>query len=67
MTNARDIMSGSPECASVSDSLVDAARKMRDLDVAPCRSAGRTIDWPGSSPTGTLSSSVWPTEGTRHR
>ena len=33
MTTARDIMSGSAECASVSDSLVDAARKMRDLDV----------------------------------
>jgi CBS domain-containing protein len=26
-------MSGSAECASTSDSLVDAARKMRDLDV----------------------------------
>ena len=33
MTTARDIMSGSAECASASDSLVDAARKMRDLDV----------------------------------
>jgi CBS domain-containing protein len=33
MTTARDIMSGSAECASASDSLADAARKMRDLDV----------------------------------
>ena len=33
MTTARDIMSGSPECASENDTLVDAARKMRDLDV----------------------------------
>jgi CBS domain-containing protein len=33
MTTARDIMSGSPECASVQDTLADAARKMRDLSV----------------------------------
>ena len=33
MTKARDIMSGGAECASVNDSLVDAARKLRDLDV----------------------------------
>jgi CBS domain-containing protein len=33
MPTARDIMTGSAECASVNDSLVDAARKMRDLDV----------------------------------
>jgi CBS-domain-containing membrane protein len=30
---ARDIMSTNVECASVNDTLVDAARKMRDLDV----------------------------------
>ena len=33
MPTARDIMTGSAECASVNDSLADAARKMRDLDV----------------------------------
>ena len=33
MTKARDIMNGGAECASVNDSLVEAARKMRDLDV----------------------------------
>jgi CBS domain-containing protein len=33
MTTARDIMTGGVECASESDTLVDAARKMRDLDV----------------------------------
>ena len=33
MTTARDIMSGGVECASEVDTLVDAARKMRDLDV----------------------------------
>jgi CBS domain-containing protein len=33
MATARDIMSGSAECARTSDTLVDAARKMRDLDV----------------------------------
>jgi CBS domain-containing protein len=33
MPTARDIMTGSPECAAVDDSLVDAARKLRDLDV----------------------------------
>ena len=33
MTTARDIMSGSAECASENDTLVDAARKMKDLDV----------------------------------
>jgi CBS domain-containing protein len=33
MVKARDIMTGTAECASVNDNLVDAARKMRDLDV----------------------------------
>ena len=33
MTTAREIMSGSAECAQTTDSLVDAAKKMRDLDV----------------------------------
>ena len=33
MSTARDIMTGSAECASVNDSLTDAARKMRDLEV----------------------------------
>ena len=33
MTTARDIMSPNAECAQASDSLQDAARKMRDLDV----------------------------------
>jgi CBS domain-containing protein len=33
MSTARDIMTGSAECASTTDSLADAARKMRDLDV----------------------------------
>jgi CBS domain-containing protein len=33
MSTARDIMSGSPECASVQDTLADAARKMRELSV----------------------------------
>jgi CBS domain-containing protein len=33
MTTARDIMTQSPECAAEDETLVDAARKMRDLDV----------------------------------
>jgi CBS domain-containing protein len=33
MPNARDIMTGSAECITVNDTLVDAARKMRDLHV----------------------------------
>jgi len=33
MTLVRDIMSQDAECARTSDTLVDAARKMRDLDV----------------------------------
>lgn len=33
MKTAREIMTGGAECASTSESLVDAARKMRDLDV----------------------------------
>jgi CBS domain-containing protein len=33
MTTARDIMTGDAECASGNDTLVDAARKLRDLDV----------------------------------
>jgi CBS domain-containing protein len=32
-TKARDIMTPGAECASVNDTLVEAARKMRDLDV----------------------------------
>lgn len=33
MPTVRDIMTGGAECASTNDSLVDAARKLRDLDV----------------------------------
>jgi CBS domain-containing protein len=33
MTTARDIMSSNAECAQITDTLVDAAKKMRDLDV----------------------------------
>ena len=33
MTTARDIMTGGAECARTSDTLVEAAKKMRDLDV----------------------------------
>jgi len=33
MPTARDIMNSHAECARTSDTLVDAARKMRDLDV----------------------------------
>ena len=33
MTTARDIMTKGAECVTETDSLVDAARKMRDLDV----------------------------------
>jgi CBS domain-containing protein len=33
MATARDIMTASAECVSVNDTLADAARKLRDLDV----------------------------------
>ena len=33
MTTARDIMTGDVECARTTDTLVDAARKMKDLEV----------------------------------
>ena len=33
MAIARDIMTGDAECVSVNDTLVDAARKLRDLEV----------------------------------
>lgn len=33
MTTAREIMTGSAECARTTDTLADAAKKMRDLDV----------------------------------
>jgi len=33
MTTARDIMSGSTECVRTTETLVDAAKKMRDLEV----------------------------------
>jgi CBS domain-containing protein len=32
-TTARDIMTGNAECARTTDTLVDAARKMKDLEV----------------------------------
>jgi CBS domain-containing protein len=33
MTTAREIMTGDATCANINDTLVDAARKMRDLEV----------------------------------
>lgn len=33
MTTAREIMTGGAECAKTTDTLADAARKMRDLEV----------------------------------
>ncbi len=33
MTTARDIMTGNVECAKTTDTLVDAAKRMRDLEV----------------------------------
>lgn len=33
MTKARDIMTGGTECIGENETLVDAARKMRDLDI----------------------------------
>ena len=33
MASVREIMTGSAECARTTDTLVDAAKKMRDLDV----------------------------------
>ena len=33
MATARDIMTGGAECVGENETLVDAARKMRDLDV----------------------------------
>lgn len=33
MATVREIMTGGPECAATSDTLVEAARKLRDLDV----------------------------------
>jgi len=33
MTTAREIMTGDAECTKTTDTLVDAARRMRDLDV----------------------------------
>ena len=33
MTTARDIMTGDTECAAATDTLADAARKMKELDV----------------------------------
>jgi CBS domain-containing protein len=33
MTTARDIMTGGAECARAGDTLVDVAKKLRDLDV----------------------------------
>ena len=42
MTKVRDIMTSGAECADINDTLVDAARKMRDLDVGALPICGRT-------------------------
>ena len=39
---ARDIMTSNTQCIGENETLVEAARKMRDLDVGDCRSAVRT-------------------------
>ena len=41
MTNAREIMSSNAECVGENETLVDAARKMRDLDVGALPVCGR--------------------------
>ena len=64
MTTARDIMTGNAECASVNDTLVDAARKLRDLDVGvlsqadiarhlPEQSVGDLVEAISSAPSST--------------
>ena len=42
MATARDVMSGGAECVGENDTWVDAARKMRDLDVGALPICGRT-------------------------
>ena len=41
MSTAREIMTGGAECASTEDTLVDAARKMRDLEVGALPICGK--------------------------
>jgi len=41
MTNAREIMSTNAQCVGENETLVDAARKMRDLDVGALPVCGR--------------------------
>lgn len=50
---ARDIMTGDATCASASETLVDAARKMRDLDVGALPICGEDNRLKASSPTAT--------------
>ena len=50
---ARDIMTQGAECVGESQSLVDAARKMRDLDVGALPVCGTTTGSRAWSPTGT--------------
>ena len=42
MSTAREVMTGDPTCIGEQETLEEAARKMRDLDVAPSPSAART-------------------------
>ena len=42
MPTAREIMTADATCIGERETLADAAQKMAQLDVAPCRSAGRT-------------------------
>jgi CBS domain-containing protein len=41
MTTARDIMTGGTECVGENETLVDAARKMRDLDIGSLPICGK--------------------------
>jgi len=53
MTTARDIMTGNAECARSTDTLVDVAKKLRDLDVGALPICGRTTVCKAWLPTAT--------------
>jgi len=38
---ARDVMNGGTECVGEKDSILDAAKRLKELDVERCRSAVR--------------------------
>lgn len=67
MTTAREIMTGGAECVGENETLVDAARKMRDLDVGSLPICGDDNRLRGMVSDRDIVVGVWPRVATRVR